>query len=102
MLDLDAQEDDVSGAAQDRTAEFAAQSSSAPADFRTAERSEQERPNETDYMARRSSCLGPWAPSVRSVPRTDLPVFGEGVWQTRRPACTGWGEVDFTHNPSLV
>jgi hypothetical protein len=30
MLDLDAQEDDVSGAAQDRTAEFAAQSSSAP------------------------------------------------------------------------
>jgi hypothetical protein len=34
MLDLDAQEDDVSGAA--------------PADFRTAEPSEQERSNETD------------------------------------------------------
>jgi hypothetical protein len=35
-LDFDAQEDDVSGAAQDRTAEFAAQSSFAAAHFRTA------------------------------------------------------------------
>jgi hypothetical protein len=64
LLDFDTQEDDVSGAAQDRTAEFAAQSSFAAADFRTAEPSEQERSNETDYMARRSPCLGPWAPSV--------------------------------------
>jgi hypothetical protein len=42
LLDFDAQDDDVSGAAQDRTPGFAARSSFAPADFRTAEPSEQE------------------------------------------------------------
>ncbi|KJC54106.1 hypothetical protein UP10_41380 [Bradyrhizobium sp. LTSPM299] len=42
LLDFDGQDDDVSGAAQDRTPGFAARSSSAPADFRMAEPSEQE------------------------------------------------------------
>src|SRR6202453_3846444 len=47
--------------------------------------SKQEWLNEAS-VASRAACLGAWAQAVRNVPRTDLPIFREGVRQTRRAA----------------
>src|SRR6516162_7502325 len=42
-----------------------------------------------ESMVRGSACLGPRASHLRRVSGTDLPIFGQGFRQTRRPARPG-------------